>query len=432
MPLILAIEPDRRQANQVNAVVRGRLHAELVLADTAERALAALGNRVPDLILTAMLLSPNDESVLAEGLRALGDAGAHIQTLTIPVLASRSQSEEESGGGMLSALRRKAKASTPDGCDPAVFAQQCSEYLERARAERIAYSRQAHGADDHDHHHDHGHDHQHEHQAAHAPVVNPPPSIPARQSEPDAVISEFTAALTEEPPTREMVTPVEPVAHAAAPAVTPREEERVEPVAPVFIDTKGAAATVQEAVARLQALVDVDDLPAPAPSVEFDLSTILTPPEAEKPEPAPAAAIVESREEPDIYDISDFDAAAFLEAADVKPAASSRRSKPAEPVKEKAPAPAEPVWPDIEEMVAESTAAPATPAPAQPRPRPTLSGKRAQAAKAKPVQDEWGFFDPEQCGFAALLAKLDEIVEDDTPSDTAATTPAPRPKTRRA
>jgi hypothetical protein len=29
--------------------------------------------------------------------------------------------------------------------------------------------------------------------------------------------------------------------------------------------------------------------------------------------------------------------------------------------------------------------------------------------KQKPVQDEWGFFDPEQCGFPALLAKLDEI-----------------------
>jgi len=25
------------------------------------------------------------------------------------------------------------------------------------------------------------------------------------------------------------------------------------------------------------------------------------------------------------------------------------------------------------------------------------------------MQDEWGLFDPEQCGFAALLDKLDEI-----------------------
>jgi hypothetical protein len=31
--------------------------------------------------------------------------------------------------------------------------------------------------------------------------------------------------------------------------------------------------------------------------------------------------------------------------------------------------------------------------------------------KGKPVQDEWGFFDPEQCGFAALLAKLDEVTK---------------------
>jgi hypothetical protein len=39
----------------------------------------------------------------------------------------------------------------------------------------------------------------------------------------------------------------------------------------------------------------------------------------------------------------------------------------------------------------------------------TKTGK--QSGPAKPVQDEWGFFDPEQCGFAALLAKLDEITQ---------------------
>ncbi len=27
----------------------------------------------------------------------------------------------------------------------------------------------------------------------------------------------------------------------------------------------------------------------------------------------------------------------------------------------------------------------------------------------KPVQDEWGFFDPDQCGFRALVARLDAI-----------------------
>ena len=37
---------------------------------------------------------------------------------------------------------------------------------------------------------------------------------------------------------------------------------------------------------------------------------------------------------------------------------------------------------------------------------------RARAKQAKPVQDEWGFFDPERCGFSTLLAKLEEITEE--------------------
>jgi hypothetical protein len=38
---------------------------------------------------------------------------------------------------------------------------------------------------------------------------------------------------------------------------------------------------------------------------------------------------------------------------------------------------------------------------------------RTPARKPKPVQDEWGFFDPERCGFSTLLAKLEEITEED-------------------
>ena len=50
--------------------------------------------------------------------------------------------------------------------------------------------------------------------------------------------------------------------------------------------------------------------------------------------------------------------------------------------------------------------------PPQEKPKPdTLAPVPRRSRKSKPVQDEWGFFDPEQCGFAALLAKLDEITE---------------------
>jgi hypothetical protein len=40
------------------------------------------------------------------------------------------------------------------------------------------------------------------------------------------------------------------------------------------------------------------------------------------------------------------------------------------------------------------------------------TGAKGAAGRHKPIQDEWGFFDPEQCGFAALLA-MDEIIDTD-------------------
>ncbi len=111
MALILAIEPDRRQASQLTAMVRGRLHAELVLADTAERALHALGDRVPDLVLTSALLSPKDDSALAERLRALDGQASYVQTLTIPVLATGSGRGGGRGAGIL-------RAGAPRGEEP--------------------------------------------------------------------------------------------------------------------------------------------------------------------------------------------------------------------------------------------------------------------------------------------------------------------------
>jgi hypothetical protein len=74
------------------------------------------------------------------------------------------------------------------------------------------------------------------------------------------------------------------------------------------------------------------------------------------------------------------------------------------------------LWPTIEESYAEArSVAPRTDTM---RPRSTRSAVGINGhRKGKPAQDEWGFFDPEQCGFAALIAKLDEIIEtaDDAP-----------------
>ena len=40
---------------------------------------------------------------------------------------------------------------------------------------------------------------------------------------------------------------------------------------------------------------------------------------------------------------------------------------------------------------------------------PATSGRKKKAQK--PAQDEWGMFDPAQCGFAALLEKLNEVTD---------------------
>src|SRR5436190_23870391 len=101
MALILAIEPDRRQASKVSAIVKNRLHAEIVQADTTEHAVEALGGRVPDLILTSLLLSRKDDGALADWLRERDDSGRHVPTLVIPLPAGSSADGDE-GGGLLS------------------------------------------------------------------------------------------------------------------------------------------------------------------------------------------------------------------------------------------------------------------------------------------------------------------------------------------
>ena len=134
MPIILAIEPDRRQAAQLTAIVRRRVGAELILADTTEAALDAIGNRVPDMVLVPALLSPQDDASLAAALRVIA-AAAHVRTLTIPVLSSGDTRSAQ--GGILSRwLRPRARTQASEGCDPAVFAEQITAYLKEAAAER--------------------------------------------------------------------------------------------------------------------------------------------------------------------------------------------------------------------------------------------------------------------------------------------------------
>ena len=362
MPLILAIEPDRRQAAQLSVVVRKRVHAELILVDTTERALDAIGNRMPDLLLVPALLSPQDDAALAAALRVIA-AAARVQMLTIPVLGAPRPAPAP--GGVLSALRRgKPRAAEPDGCDPAVFAEQVASYLERAAEER--------------------------------PTTKVAPAHPL----PVAPAAEETIATVDD-----ATGTIEDAFYLEWPESLPGEvAEAVEPAVAAAPD-ESVSLALEEAVRALFA----DPAPATARSVE---------PSAE-----PPMAAADQIQKDEWMAVDELIAAlqvmpfAAIEVTGederIPPEIDEPEGDTVDPTKElKAPGgKSEREWValigslrhDVERLRVERSEKPGrTPAAAQAaRPDP----------KAKLVPDEWGFFDPQQCGFAALLAKLDEVTK---------------------
>ena len=134
-PLVLAVERDPQQAAQLTSMFKRQFSAELVLVTSASAALKRLAGRVPELVLTSALIPPKDETELVNWLRDLGAAANHVQTVTIPVLATPDNSSGKKSGG-LSFGRERAVACMPDTCDPAVFADWISVYLDLASSHR--------------------------------------------------------------------------------------------------------------------------------------------------------------------------------------------------------------------------------------------------------------------------------------------------------
>jgi len=130
-PLVLAIEPDLRQAAIVKRIVREKVLADVTVVDSRDAALEAMRTTVPDVLLLSALLSPRDEDELIAHLRTRRDA-EHLQTHTIPQLASTMAEAKPSKGLLKTLLRRKDAASTPSGCDPDLFAEEIRTYLARA------------------------------------------------------------------------------------------------------------------------------------------------------------------------------------------------------------------------------------------------------------------------------------------------------------
>jgi hypothetical protein len=461
MSLILAIESDRRQIAQLTHIVRQRVGAELVLADTTERAIESIGNRVPDLILVPPLLSPQDDAALAAALRVIATA-AHVQMLTIPTLAAAKPRPQSRG--VLSAFRsRRPVNTTLDGCDPAVFADQIASYLERAAEERAA----ALGSDD----------------EAEAIPADP---LPARAQAFDGLPATLESADAREIPTEPWTAAAaaDTRGDAAAPLdnVLPLEREEM------FAEIRTAASpqppllVLDEFVATLErndppivqavhaeastAANDTDNENTSVVEIDIDLTTEL---EEAMPETAIAGdppGAVPALDEAALLALLERNALSVLQAhAEQRMTATKReenRSNPVDvlptaleaalPAEEPAKRPQPEASIEIERVAAEARKEPIAPRavvaraewpelikslrqdierwqtelgpPAravQPK-RPPPQAQATQPARAtQPVQpstrrpkrstfeDAWGLFDPEQCGFSALLDKLDEI-----------------------
>jgi hypothetical protein len=448
MPLILAIEPDKRQAAHITTMARHRLHAELVLADSAERGLVALGGRVPDLILTPALLPPQDETALADGLRRLDERAAHVQTLTIPLLALPRRSSP--ARGMLSALRRERPESSGEGCDPAVFAEQITAYLERAAIERQTHQRVREDEprvreDD--------------------PVVieRAAPPVHEEPATPDPLLSFASETFASDPLASETVAPAAvdpllsfasetfvsdvPVVEAAA-VVDDELLSVVQSSAETLPSLEETFPIVGESLPEMD-VVAMADAPefeivaSPAESAEWDKDAPahekngdndeeddgfdeidLAPFLAERPSRTPAGRRARQVAERPARNTDPADAAAAIMAAVAAAERVTNGARTASSAQSDVEVwtprrfAAQPVWPALEGVEVEGTV-PTGPAsasalvPAQTTAAPEPTPIKKKRARNNPLQDEWGFFDPAQCGFAALLEKLEEITDKD-------------------
>ena len=131
MPRVLAIEPNYDVGSTLRRILDG--HGDDVLVvDSNAAALESIRHEIPDLVLMSALLSPTDEDDLFDYLKSL-PAASHVQTLTIPQFRSTPETTTKS---KFSFLRGRRSETAAGGCDPALFANQVSDYLDRARALR--------------------------------------------------------------------------------------------------------------------------------------------------------------------------------------------------------------------------------------------------------------------------------------------------------
>jgi CheY-like chemotaxis protein len=110
MAKILAIESDPERIVILRRLVREKLNADVIVANSIESAIDTLDAKRPDVIVTSSLLSPGDDQQLADHLRQ-APALDHLPVLTLPPLVDRD--DAESSRGLMSRLFRRRRQTWP-------------------------------------------------------------------------------------------------------------------------------------------------------------------------------------------------------------------------------------------------------------------------------------------------------------------------------
>jgi hypothetical protein len=392
MPLILAMEPDRQQAELLASLCPRHIDAELVLVPSVERALRVLETRVPDLLLTPLLLSSRDDAALTARVRELDDRGIPLSILMIPVLSIEEPvaAQPERTGGLLTRMRRpKPAPARPKGCRPEVFAEQIREYLSRAAAERrdreeatrlTTWTTPE--------------------VAATAPLLAE--LLPLQQPSPAVTFVEFEQAMHAlEVPAEEhheiVIDTFDQIATSEPDTPAPGPELVVHRTSEPLLEELVPAAAVHDSAIALtvDATTPTGMEVTPAPPVDASTETTET----------SLAVEADKEQQEDQEDQTDLREASGENTSDDDeiwmplPVPASQLMAPLEGPSLKRRAPRHPARTRKANLDAKSA-----------QPARAARARRARPA-AKPMQDEWGLYDPEQCGFAALLERLEELTE---------------------
>jgi CheY-like chemotaxis protein len=112
MTRILAIEPNPERAQALRQLVHDRLGADVVLAESTAAAIAAMTKQGADLILTSILLPPNDDSQLTVYLREC-DQASTVPVLLIPPVVVEEHQLQPADATWWSRLARTRRGSPP-------------------------------------------------------------------------------------------------------------------------------------------------------------------------------------------------------------------------------------------------------------------------------------------------------------------------------